>query len=64
MTSLPAEPGPIEHWHMEYEPNLEELLADDLMEPVMRSAQIDRNQIRRQLSEMALRVYQQAAAEG
>jgi len=53
----PTEAEPLERWHNCDEPGLEELLADEIMEPVMRSAHVDRDQLRRQLSEIALRVY-------
>lgn len=39
------------------EPGLDELLADEIMDPVTRSARFDRERLRQQLSEVALRVY-------
>jgi hypothetical protein len=51
------EAEPLERGRDRDEPDLEELLADAIMEPVMRSAHVDRDQLRRQLSEIALRVY-------
>ncbi|MDE2167789.1 MAG: hypothetical protein KGJ66_15810 [Alphaproteobacteria bacterium] len=44
------------------EPSLEALLADKIMEPVLRSAHLDRASLRRQLSEVALRVYVKTTA--
>ena len=38
------------------EPGLDELLADEIMEPILRSAQVDREQLCRQLFELALRI--------
>jgi hypothetical protein len=40
---------------MGYEPDLEELLDDDIMEPVLRSAHVTRDDLRRQLSRVARR---------
>lgn len=40
---------------MTCEPDLEELLRDDIMEPVMRSAHVTRDDLRRQLSDLAQR---------
>lgn len=37
------------------EPDLEELLRDEIMEPVMRSAHVTRDDLRRQLSDLAQR---------
>lgn len=39
------------------EPGLDELLADEIMDPVTRSTPLDRERLRLQLSEVALRVY-------
>ncbi|MGH6973357.1 MAG: hypothetical protein ACRED6_01885 [Stellaceae bacterium] len=39
------------------EPGLDELLADEIMDPVTRSAHLDRERLRQQLSEVALRIY-------
>jgi len=52
-----SEAEPLERGRDGDEPDLEELLSDAIMEPVMRSAHVDRDQLRRQLSEIALRVY-------
>jgi hypothetical protein len=41
---------------MRDEPDLDDLLADEIMVPVMRSAHIDRERLRRQLVEVASRV--------
>ena len=41
---------------MANEPDLEELLDDEIMEPVMRSAHVTRDELRRQLSGIARRV--------
>lgn len=43
------------------EPSLDELLADEIMDPIIRSAHLDRERLRRQLSEVALRVYVKTA---
>lgn len=40
---------------MAHEPNLEDLLRDDIMEPVMRSAHVTRDDLRRQMSGIAQR---------
>ncbi|HLI22706.1 MAG TPA: hypothetical protein VKV32_16410 [Stellaceae bacterium] len=40
---------------MSCEPDLEDLLCDDIMEPVMRSAHVTRDDLRRQLSDLAQR---------
>lgn len=37
------------------EPDLEDLLRDEIMEPVMRSAHVTRDDLRRQLSDIAHR---------
>jgi len=42
--------------------SLDELLADEIMDPVVRSAHLDRARLRQQLSEVALRVYVKTAA--
>ena len=39
-----------------YEPSLEDLLADDMMAPVLRSAGVDREQMREMLVETARRI--------
>lgn len=44
------------------EPSLDELLADEIMAPIMRSTHVDRDRLRRQLPEVALRVYVRTAA--
>lgn len=44
------------------EPGLDELLADEIMDPVTRSARLDRERLRQQLSEVALRVYVKTTA--
>ncbi len=56
-TERPNRPG---DWD---EPSLDELLADEIMDRVTRSAHLDREQLRRQLSEIALRVHVKAAAQ-
>lgn len=38
---------------MEYEPNLDDLLNDEIMEPVLRSANVTRDELRRELSRVA-----------
>ena len=39
-----------------YEPSLEDLLTDDMMAPVLRSAGVDRDQVREMLVETARRI--------
>ena len=41
---------------MANEPDLEELLDDEIKEPVMRSAHVTRDELRRQLASIARRV--------
>ena len=38
---------------MGYEPNLDDLLDDEIMEPVLRSAHVTRDELRRELSRVA-----------
>ena len=38
---------------MGYEPNLDDLLDDEIMEPVLRSARVTRDELRRELSRVA-----------
>lgn len=59
--ALPTDAEPLDCRCKWDEPSLDELLADEIMEPVMRSAHLDRAQLRRQLSEIALRVYVKTA---
>ena len=40
---------------MGYEPNLDDLLDDEIMEPVLRSAHVTRDELRRELSRVAQR---------
>ena len=54
--SLSTDPVVVNDWCIGLEPDLDELLADAIMEPVMRSAHIGRDQFRRQLAEIALRI--------
>ena len=44
------------------ESSLDELLADEIMDPITRSAHLDRERLRQQLSEVALRVYVKTTA--
>lgn len=53
---LPTAREPANNWCIHTEPHPDELLADEIMEPVMRSAHIGRDQFRHQLSEVALRL--------
>ena len=46
-----------------YEPSLEELLADDVMAPVLRSAGFDTQAFRDMMAETARRVDRRAARE-
>ena len=39
-----------------YEPSLDDLLADDIMAPVLRSAGVDRDRVREMMVETARRV--------
>lgn len=55
-TPLPTAQEPLNDWCIHAEPDLDELLADEIMEPIMRSARIGRDQLRRQLSAIALRI--------
>jgi hypothetical protein len=48
-------------WRMTGEVELDELLGDAVMEPVMRSAGISTDDIRRQLVELALRLSHRTA---
>jgi hypothetical protein len=48
-------------WRMTGEVELDELLGDGLMEPVMRSAGVSTDDIRRQLAELALRLSHRTA---
>lgn len=47
-----------------YEPSLEDLLADDLMAPVLRSAGVDREQVREMLVETARRIDRRRGGDG
>lgn len=49
-------------WRMTGEVELDELLGDGLMEPVMRSAGVSTDDIRRQLAELAQRLAHRPAA--
>jgi hypothetical protein len=53
---LPIDPVAANDWCIGLEPDLDDLLADEIMESVMRSAHIGRDQFRRQLAEIALRI--------
>lgn len=48
---------------MAHEPDLEELLRDDIMEPVMRSARVTRDDLRRQMSCVARRASSKPASD-
>jgi len=48
-------------WQMAGEPDLEELLDDDVMGPVVRSAGTSHEELRRQLTEMGRRLGRRAA---
>ncbi len=43
-------------WRMTGEPSLKELLADDIMAPVMRSAGVSGDELRRSLADLARRL--------
>ncbi len=63
MTPVPtAEPKSLNRRCGWDESSLEELLADEIMGPVSRSAHLDRARLRQQLSEVALRVCVKATA--
>jgi septum formation topological specificity factor MinE len=53
---LPVDPVVVNDRCIGLEPDLDELLADEIMEAVMRSAHIGRDQFRRHLAEIALRI--------
>ncbi|GEM_PF-5597396 len=57
MDSLRSHRQPLDRRCLRDEPDLEALLGDEIMESVMRSAGIDRDGLRRQLSEIALRLH-------
>lgn len=44
------------------EPGLDELLTDEIVDPVTRSAHLDRARLRQQMSEIALRIYVKTTA--
>ena len=46
----------MERWHMTGEPSLDELLDDDIMGPVKRSAGTTPEELRRTLTELARRL--------
>jgi hypothetical protein len=48
---------------MAHEPDLEDLLRDDIMEPVMRSARVTRDDLRRQMSGLAQRASSKPATD-
>jgi hypothetical protein len=50
-------------WRMSGEPGLEELLDDDVMAPVVRSAGVSHDELRRQMSEMGHRLARGKAQE-
>ncbi len=51
-------------WRLAGEPDLEELLGDDVMEPVVRSAGVSYEELRRQLSDISRRLgHRKARAE-
>lgn len=49
------------HWRMAGEPDLEELLGDDVMTPVVRSAGVSHEELRRLLSDIGRRIARRAA---
>lgn len=53
-TMFSSAPGAAEDW--DAEPDLDTLLADAIMEPILRSARTDRDQLRHQLATIALRI--------
>jgi hypothetical protein len=48
-------------WRMAGEPDLEELLGDEVMTPVVRSAGVSHEELRRQLSDIGRRLARRAA---
>lgn len=47
-----------------YEPSLEDLLADDIMAPVLRSAGVDRERVREMMVETARRIEDRERRDG
>ena len=47
-----------------YEPSLDELLADDMMAPVLKSAGVDRDRVREMMAETARRVEERRSRSG
>ena len=47
-----------------YEPSLDELLADDMMAPVLKSAGVDRDRVRAMMAETARRVEERRGRSG
>jgi hypothetical protein len=47
-----------------YEPSLDDLLADDIMAPVLRSAGVDRDRVREMMVETARRVEARRGSDG
>ena len=50
-------------WRMSGEPDLEELLGDDVMDSVVRSAGVSHDELRRQMSDMGHRLARGKAPE-
>lgn len=50
-------------WRMTGEPSLKELLSDEIMDPVMRSAGVNGEELRRRLADLARRLEPAAGAQ-
>jgi hypothetical protein len=50
-------------WRMAGEPPLDELLGDEIMDPVMRRAGLDASELRRRLADLAHRLGERARRE-
>jgi hypothetical protein len=48
--------GVMANWRMTGEPSLDELLGDEIMEQVTRTAGLDRSELRRRLADLARRL--------
>jgi hypothetical protein len=50
-------------WRMTGEPSLDELLGDEIMDHVTRTAGLDKSELRRRLAELARRLGERARGE-
>jgi hypothetical protein len=51
------------NWRMTGEPSLDELLGDEIMDHVIRTAGLDKSELRRRLAELARRLEIRPAAD-